>query len=492
MMRTADLGWLMSHTSKSGQERILHLFNALYNSDTASEDNWDHLSSESISIILAFAVSQVRPRFLFAVGSNYSVLRSPDKGQSWKKVFSCVAEKEAQPKPTAQAEEDDELAEITGLMKDIESKTMGPPKKEDPPASIEWLATSGAVVVGGGVRRYVCASGDRGVTFATAAGVLDNHLPPTARVEGGVLDGESTLFIYSDRTVLRLALTVSALGQVSFGEVRELLTCRARISSIHRVTRGSQSELLVVEPGILHLSLDHGESFITIPHTLGFIRGIDGLQSVRNARLPPFPSDANVLKEETTKDTRKSGETTAKYEYAIGLKNGATVDEALWGEMEDHFLTTPTGGYYYRHYMVCGSGAEVLPYDYSAVLCVILHGGPGTCSTYSIATNVDYIPYTKSSLREPLLCASYREEGTPQVLLVRGNSSGVSFSTDHTRWSPPQKSSPVGIVPADGGSCIIGCQRNTLHHFTTASTANTVVIPSNLRVPSLLTMVASD
>eukprot|EP00796_Vickermania_ingenoplastis_P012449 gene12449-8537_t len=178
-------------------------------------------------------------------------------------------------------------------------------------------------------------------------------------------------------------------------------------------------ELIISEPGQLHFSWDFGDHFFTVFHPLGAIRCCDNLSAVRRAALPPFPAACRVFRSLVHGDEK--GSDVLPFEYAVGCTDPPPCADAASERMarrhlqplpprplperkEEKEMETHGDGQgggegggggggegggpptsatttWYRRYFVVGIGAAVMPYDYSALLCVGLtyahHGGAG-------------------------------------------------------------------------------------------------------------------
>ncbi|EPY36309.1 hypothetical protein STCU_00650 [Strigomonas culicis] len=439
-------------------------------------------------MLLRYAFPGAPPRFLFALGSNSMLLRSPDRGATWKTVFS------PHPTPTDAHDRNDTKENGGVALGDIMAVLQGRNEAgvDVRDENVLWVVCQGETVVFGGKKGIIGLSGNRGLSFTLHEDEFASLVGKAAKLSyAALLDSTHLVVTCEEKVILAELLPGEDSGSPwTLSAPKLLLTCKQNVCLLQVHGRGTQCEIIVAEPSLLHYSPDSGSHFVELEHSFGFIRGIDFLSSTRNTHLPRFPSEARVLQGEKVTKTKRADSSSdpVSYEYAVGVKKSldlATLRGVMSG-VERSFLTVDHGGNTaYRYLFICGVGTEVLPYDYSAMLCICLRASGEELCAYTIGSRVSYVPYTRSGPGEALLCATSTVPESDKTTFIRGNSSGVAFSGDGVKWSDPKRSSPVSIIPCDGGDVIVCGQRNTITTFSCNATA-TWPIPSELRIPSLI------
>lgn len=460
---------------------------------TASSGNHSALSLKSVFLVLRFAFPGVVPRLLLALGSNGALLRSPDRGVSWRIIFSS-GNSSTQKKDGAC---DDLLDELADLMKPQLADDEEGGKEKSTLRSIDGY---GSIVAACGDAGYLLVSGDRGVSFTAVSNYFTSYFGDDANLQiVKVLDAEH-LLLTDGTKVVAVQLCYSRGSQVTLGEVKVLLECSSQISMVKVVTGGGGArEIVVAENEMLHFSFNGGKSFLFVPHRLGYIRDMNTLDALRRCEWPPYPkSIVDARKKAVGKYESVGAKASVKqssYEYVIGYvveRSNKSEDETKYTQFEASALRDEATECLYRFFFVAGNGTSVLHYDYSAILCVSLEVGKDEVAIWTAASNVCYIPFSHSSRREPLLCSVLRSpgrRGSGCITAYRGSSIGISRSNGFIEWSSPSGAAPVGIIEADGGEVIICGRRNVITRMN-GETSESCNVPSDLRVPSLLSVVS--
>lgn len=458
MPSLSELSGSLKRSSSCTYERALLLLSCL-----DARDAQPKLSEGSLTSLLAFALPGTTPRLLTCLSINNKVARSSDKGSTWKEL----------PMTNTQDEEGS-----------IENTTL------------THLSCFKDIVVIGGLNGSLYVSMDRGVHF-TPTNVLQQWWQdePQRNITSLCILNTKTIIVSNSQhaTSVSIAGTYGSDGlqRVSFGELKHIYSSRGGIHYVDCVPfLSSLRELVVSEDGMLSVSYN-GVAFLSFRHHLGTIRCCNNFHALRNTELPAFPSNSQILRRLQKNDTETSG--TKQYEYSLAGGTANAAESVLAQKRYHHWASAANVSY--RSYFVVGVGSSVLPYDYSAVLHLGVFHGDEAPIAFSIAEKVQYIPYSKSSLSQPLLCEVCRlPKNSPfnrdrSTVCVRGSSAGISLSTDYVKWSSPHASSPVALIPSDGDE-VIGCtQRNVLFCYNVSQDgqpASSRSIPAELRMPALV------
>lgn len=500
-----ELSAMLRRSSQSSLNRVLLILYALEVRGAAVAEAGGEMSGDlsltSVCLILRYAFPGRPPRFLFTLAESGSLYRSPDRGVSWRVVYSAGSEERAATSgdtggKAETAAADARLAEILQLLPQSSAEERTETRECEARAAPAGtcLACDGDTVVLGGRRGLLAVSVDRGLHF---------HHPPARLWDafsagGGPVDlssvavaGADTLLLTAGKKVVSVVVRSSANGTASFGACREVLTCKGRVCSLTTVpAAGAGTHVVVCEAGKLHLSIDGGQCFIDIPHKLGFIRSLTPLASVRNAQ-------ASAVQVSCGAATLLSGSTMrGTYEYAVVLRkpfpstafspaataeaqheqcpqNGEDSRRQLREAMKGSGFVAhgaPGEEIFCQTYLATGVGTEILPYDYSCLLTIGVQVTQTDLAVVSQATSVSYTPFVRSTVAEPIPCAGVSSCGSPVVVAVRGGGGGVSVSLDGgATWSVPRKATPVALIPVDGGDVVLCSRRSTVTIMDAAS-----------------------
>ncbi|KPA78103.1 hypothetical protein ABB37_06295 [Leptomonas pyrrhocoris] len=508
---TAELTGLVRRVSPSTYERLLLLCHCLLLSSEVSEKTQENgttstLSLQAICAVLVCACPGSASRFLFVLAGNDKLLRSPDGGRTWRVSFarSCEEDNSTHDCTDASNVLDDMQRLLTSAAAlDAESSTPStlapaPTLTASPASSSALPAICSAhgydeVVALCGQDGFLAVSGDRGVTFTTATNFLADSTSSSASLQHiRVLDRQH-LLVNDGARVLRIDVSQVSYGRLALGKATVVLTCTSQIVMLHTYsTPCGGRAVMVSERDKLHLSLDGAVSFLEVRHCMGHIRGADPMDAVRWSEQPDFASF--VLASSLEADSSPSGSGGTKppaspYAYISGYKREAPSDVDSHTTALTNFEKVARRykeNIFFQQFFVSGCGTQVLPYDYTAVLCICTRRLPDT-SLYivlSSAAQVNYVPFSHARRREPLPCAVVRRVGSSGYVAGRGSSVGVSISTDLEHWSTPQGTAPVGLMAVCGDE-LLACGRQKV--ITTVGTTEEARIVSNeLRVPYLI------
>lgn len=505
---TAELAAVVHRLSPPAYERLLLLLHCLLCSTSDSAERPDAESSTALSLsvpslcaILLSACPGPAPRFLFALAGNDKLIRSPDGGCTWRASFSRSNETTT-PAAGPNTSADDVLNEMQSLVTSAAAvEGEGESEAATAAASSALCSAHGyeEVVALCGPPHFLAVSGDRGVTYATTMSCVapgSGAAAPLQHVR--VLDRHRV--VVSDGTrVFCVVVAEAGLGKVALGAATVVLTCASQIGLLHTyTTAGGGRALLVGERGVLHLSLDGAASFLEVRHGLGQIRDVDAMDAVRRSEQPPLPDDLAAAALDA--DDSNVGDNAAKpanaaaaaspFTYLTGYRRSAHSSPTQLTALThfERFAQHDKKGLFYQLFFVSGCGAEVLPYDYTAVLCICTRRLQDTDGVVvlSCATRVCYVPFSHARLRERLPCLVVRRVGTRGFVASRGSPVGVSTSTDLAQWTTPQGAAPVGLVALSGGD-VWSCGRRTILTPVGSATAKPRTVPHVLRIPYLLT-----
>ncbi|CUG55080.1 Hypothetical protein, putative [Bodo saltans] len=265
------------------------------------------------------------PRFVFAVCPSSVVLRSADRGRTWRKITLARVAKDAPKVPTPppiekaaaaavshQNDDAKQLADILGLLPssdnggaddaeydsgdsnddDATSTVPTPPLQPFPVGRVstqpDLLAIScfQDTVVVCGEDGMLAVSVDRGVTFSYAdpqqhLSLIQNRTKSKHAlhaIRGVVFLNSNTLAFYTSSQVCRLKFTTQGLNTVVFegSAVSILKLPRGPIGGMWTmdwaITSSSFRPLWISTISMLRLSCDGGTSWLPVPHSIGLVR----------------------------------------------------------------------------------------------------------------------------------------------------------------------------------------------------------------------------
>jgi hypothetical protein len=568
MDSTAELTGLVRRVSPRAYERLLLLFHCLLscsggggsgNGTAAAEPREGAsptLSLPSITAVLLSACPGAAPRFLFALGANSTLLRSPDGGHTWRVSFARSCE-DATPSHegadsvdvvhdmqrllTSAAALDAEMDEPDPVAAVTSSATRAPSYSES--STICSADGYDEVVALCGPDGFVAVSGDRGVTFTTISNCIladgsDTTTTATTSTSGAtaaavaspstllqhicVLDRQC-LVVSDGYRVLRMSVSQVGYGRLSLGAATVVLTCVSAVVMVRAYsTAGGGRVVVVSESGKLHLSFDGAATFLEVRHCLGQIRDVSPMDALRRCEQPPFSFSAVAaaldVSDAPAPSTGGSGGTSSAsspYAYVSGYKRDTSSIADVEGRCDASHVTAlmhfeavarrHEPDVYYEHLFVSGTGAEVLPYDYTAVLCVCTRrtanpsdNGDGDSTSrqqqqpavawctrvLSSASKVSYVVFSRTRRREALPCVITRCVSRSGIVAARGSSVGLSTSSDFVHWTTPQGPAPVGLTVMSGGEVLASGRLKVITTVGAPETARTM--PHSLRVPFLV------
>ncbi|KAK7200143.1 hypothetical protein NESM_000064700 [Novymonas esmeraldas] len=490
---TAELAGLVRRLPPQVYERVLLLLHCLLcsNQDSSANVGVHTLSLSAICDIVLAACPGPVPRFVLALSSNDKLLRSADGGHTWRRCFSRTNE----PIQAAAATATNLLDDVTALLQSTETtsdEATGGGGGDGGASSVVCSADGrGDVVALCGLHGFFAVSGDRGVTFTTATNYLSGYLGENADLRHVCVLDPSHILVSDGLRVVRVAVQCPGYGPLALGKARVVLVCTCQVCLMR--TCSSSGGVVVAENGKLHLSFDSAATFLEVRHSLGRIRDCDAAAAaLRRCELPAFPATAleTSLGLPVADGSTASPRRAAPYEYVSGYKcDVATRAEAA--TLAAAVASFETGAVrhgadvFYRFFFVVGVGAEVLPYDYSAMLCVCTRRDDESIVVMSTAAHVSYIPFSQSRSHEQLLCAvaRCRDGDGGNLIASRGSSVGTSVSRDLDRWSTARGGAPVGLLSVGGGDILV-CGRNKVVSRVGGS-AETHTIPNEMRAPLL-------
>ncbi|CCW71846.1 unnamed protein product [Phytomonas sp. Hart1] len=454
--------------------------------------DYDSLSFDDIALILQYSFPGLASRFLFALSKNSTLLRSPDRGLSWKMVYNLENEPVV---PVIEEPKNGPNDFLVSLIKglDMENTDLDAMLSchERDHTTLSCVSSYAELVALAGKDGFLAVSMDSGVTFTTSRQYLKPALGPDCDVAYlAVVDGRCVLAA-GGRTVCRVAITAAAFNQASLSGVTVIQKCKSVVCALEVIRYSATSlHIIVAEEGWLHLSWNNGSDFISIPHKLGCIRSLDSLSALRNCEMPPFPESSMEAYLKRSKNNALPENCQETYEYSCGstIKNpGCFALEELKAALSVPFRRfEKDSDIYFRCFLVIGNGTEVLSYDYTCVICLCISISGDLLTTFSHASSVNYVPLVRSSLNNPMFCLSM-VVAPERVLFARACSGGVSTSWDLKKWSDLQFTSPVGLFALDGSELIVCSERNTTfimrHCDSTIVTSS--IVSGNFRVHSL-------
>lgn len=487
MSASTELAGLVRRLSPEAYERVLLLLHCLLagSSDSLSDGGvaGGLVSLQAVCEVVLCACPGPVPRFAFALSNNDKLLRSVDGGRTWRLSFSRSGDHHAEAPPPPR----DLLDDVASLLK-ASADTDAAAGGEGVDAAVCCADGYGDVVALCGRNGFLAVSGDRGVTFTSAANYLSRHLGENARLRHVcVLDSER-LLVSDDSRVVRVGMRGAGSNSVALGEASVVLQCATPVCMMRACSLGGAARVVIVaESGALHLSHDGAASFLEVRHCLGRIRDVGSTAAMRRSELPTFPLDAVVSSMEPAGSdvaaaAQQSG---AAYEYVSGYTctaaRGSDTATAAAHFARQALRYGPD--VHCHHLLVVGSGTAVMAYDYSALLRVCTRSVGGRLVVLSSATHVSYVPFSHTRGYGRLLSASVRSSSG--YLVARGSSVGSSVSSDFDHWTLPQGGAPAGLWPVGGGG-VVACGCNKVVARVGGGAAEVHTVPSDMRVPLLL------
>ncbi|CAM38789.1 conserved hypothetical protein [Leishmania braziliensis MHOM/BR/75/M2904] len=490
MSVTTELAGLVRRLSPQAYERVLLLLHCLIASseDNHCTSNPQSLSLKAICDVALCACPGPVPRFLFALSSNDKLLRSADCGLTWRLCFSRSSE----PRKADAAGAQDLLDDVTSLLKS--TVATDDVVSGDGASSVVCCADGyGDIVALCGHSGFLAVSGDKGVTFTTATDYLMSDFGEKAHLRHICVLDTNRILVSDDLRVVCVTVQCAGYGLVALGKARVALVCATQICMLHAYSMGGGARgAAVAENRKLHLSFDGAVSFVEVRHCLGRIRDFDTTAALRHCELPDFPqgnlaSSLGLINTEVSTSPPRSA---SAYDYVSGYKRDTSASK---GESAAALMQFEAGALrygadvFYRFFFVAGCGAEVLPCDYSALLCVCTRREDNHVFVISTASSVSYIPFSQSRSHGRLLCAVARSaDGSGSYVASRGSIVGTSVSRDLDCWSTPRGAAPVGLLAVGGGD-ILTCGRNKVVSRV-GGDAEAHTILRDMRVPMLVTV----
>lgn len=484
------------------------------------------ISLSSIYKIISFSLPLPKPRFLFALSDMNVLLRSGDLGRTWITVFSLrdttgagrpqteggkmssahtnitVVHKAATPNSDA-ATDDNTSSGCDSSESDDELKTQCTTLPSSSRETITCVACNDRYVALGGRHKFLALSSDKGLTFSQAVLHGTDAFGADNDIKYVCFAGDIMLAA-GEKTVCSFAIAFNENAHI-LEPIADQLVCTSRICCVRSFSLGCNNyEVVVSEHCRLHFSWNKGKNYISCSHMIGFVRDITPFDVVDNYRLPPFPHCSAAVKTalaeqhaSTEQNTMTTDQPERPYEYACsGTSQYNTDVQSMLNRVGGAFLTTSVSDrlMMYRYYFVVGTGTYVLENDYSCSLCVGITSTECDFRVICVANNMQYSPFTRSSMTEPVLCALATVLPTASAngsfLAARSNIDGVSFSRDLKRWSLPTRSLAVLLAAAGSGEFVV-CERdNTVSIVKETESEVTNVIPRELHVRSLISVVS--
>lgn len=509
MEDTAAFSAVLQRSAPVTRRRVLVVLFAL--GKYAKRENTE-LSPSAIMTLLEYVMVGKPVRFLFASGAGGSVLRSHDRGFTWRVVYRIhdnvtdVVPTGRQPAGTLGAVGETKALSETGG--NIASKDeVIPPSAVEPENHTSCIATMDDRVAVCGDNGFLAVSVDRGLSFSKLAKEAfhplgeggSNNESNCSDFRGVEFLSECALVFFSKRHLFRCPLNQKSYNSVEFGDISLLQAFSDPIGCVRtfsRAGRGCMRELFVATNGFVHYSHDGGAVLLKIPHKLGVIRSIEPMDVVlRRREIPQLPPSLIDAMTAPAVERHLSAEK-EKYSYSVVVRATGAQDKGVGdsgcdfceGWVDGISLPHRLGSVCYRVLLVAGCGANILPYDCTALLFVAASSnGPDTTpdALGSLAEHVDYVPYIKSGITEPLSVALTRRPGSGGCVFARSNIAGVSFSSDMGRsWSIPKQAYVVSVLASDGGEFVC-CNRRNVVNFPNSVCEEVHALQTDLRVPFL-------
>ncbi|KAG5505646.1 hypothetical protein JKF63_04981 [Porcisia hertigi] len=490
MNATTELTCVLRRLSPKTYERVLLVLHCLVSSNVYGQNigGAHALSTQAICDIVLSACPGPVPRFLFALSDNDKLFRSADCGLTWRLCFSRCSE----PNKTEAAAAQDLLDDVTSLLKSTADTPEYAVNHEG--SSVVCCADGYRDVVAlCGRSGFLAISGDRGVTFTTATNFLVSDFGENAHLRHvRVLDRDRVL-VSDGLRVSCVTLHCVGSGPLALGKARVALVCATQVCMLHACSMGGGARCAVVaENGKMHLSFDGAISFLEVRHCLGRIRDLNTAAALRHCDLPDFPEEtlASPMGLLSTEASASSPRSKPAYDYVSGYKCDVPACEGgpavAVAQFEAGALRYGSD-VFYRFFFVAGCGAEVIPYDYTALLCVCTRRESNSVVVMSTASYVSYIPFSQSRRDEQLLCAVTRiADGDGSYVACRGSAIGASISRDLARWSTPHGAAPVGLIAVGDGDILVCGRNKVVSHASGDTEAHTIL--DDMRVPLLMTV----
>ncbi|RNF21877.1 hypothetical protein TcG_02621 [Trypanosoma cruzi] len=478
------------------------------------------LSLTSITTALEFSMAGRPARFLFATGGHASVLRSHDRGGTWRIAYRVKGTSNDHMEEGVPPS--DKMVTMEDIAKFLPSSESAKGRKwhlasecsaTELMTQISHVTALDSMLAVCGSRAFLAVSVDRGMSFVCVK-EEDIHSfmkdEPSASCESWQIEGvaflsDQLLMFFSKNSLFSIELIhhhhkqqQQQFGVVAFGRVRLVKKFEVPVGCLKTFSQSGKfmCELFVSTKGLLHYSSDGGQSFLTFPHKIGIIRAIEPLDIVlRRREVPQLPNLLLTHMQSTATEETKSIKT-GKYIYRA-ISRCDSVEEKDDGKQNlvdsGNWVTTGAFSYcsenvHYRVFLVGGIGTSILPYDYTALLFIAatLNDSNGRIGLLgSLAESVDYIPYVRSGAAEPISIALCRRPGSKGCVFARSNASGVSLSSDMGRsWTTPTQAYTVAVIAMDGGEFVCCNRRNVVCNIHGGS-REVHSIPADLRVPYL-------
>ncbi|CCD21295.1 hypothetical protein ERJ75_000676900 [Trypanosoma vivax] len=501
MEDVASFSALVNRSSPATQRRMFVVLHGLV---ALTKKSGVKLSVQSLVVALEFSMLQTPVRFLFASGSN-AVLRSHDRGSSWRTVYSACA---GNPTERSMDHSPEDIANAVEDSVKLLSGTYSKPLEKvalfsDAEIKIHYTVAMGDMLAACGHNLFLAVSIDRGLTFSIMERTLllpsvksDSDEEHNLLIGGAAFLSRTALLIFCKKKLFVVELHQESYRSVSFSGVKLLKAFPAPIGCMRTFPQICDSdicELFLSISGMLYYSSDGGYSFISFPHRLGILRALEPLDlKVRCRETPPIPRELLIAM--TTPPEKLSCKSKGgKFEYKVICRDGDSAksfEELCKREMCEKSrslagLPYNSEGVCYRVLIVAGVGAPILPYDFTSLLFIAASSAGGSPTVGTLAERVEYIPYMKSGSTGPLSIAVSRCSVARGCVFARGNAAGVSFSTDMGKsWSVPKQAYVIETLAADGGGFIC-CSRRNVASTTSNGNSNVYSIPTDLRVPFL-------
>ncbi|CCW63826.1 unnamed protein product [Phytomonas sp. EM1] len=496
MKLETQLTGLMRRSSSISCDRLLFLLyifeERCRSSIESGHQDYNGLSLDDIVLILQYSFPGLAPGFLFALSKNDSLLRSPDRGFSWKMVYNQESDSASHVAEEDMNTTDDFLKNlIKGLSSEDADLDVMLSNHEKDHSTLSCVSSYSESVALAGKGGFLALSTDRGVTFTTSKSYLKPILGSDCDVSYLAIVDNNCILAAGGSTVCKVAITPTAFNKASFSEATVILKCKSYVCTLEVVRYSLTSfQIIVAEAGWLHLSWNNGSDFVSVPHKLGCVRSLDSLSALRNCEMPPFPANSLEAYLRRSKSTSFAERCQESYEYSCGT----TVKDFSSFALEELKMALDASfrrfgrrnGIFFRSFLVMGNGTEVLSYDYTSVLCLCISASGDCVTVFSHASSVSYVPFVRSSLDDPMFCLS-TIIAPDRVLFARACSCGASISWDMKKWSDPQVSDPVGFFALDGNELIVCNEQNVIFvlHCNESTKVSSHIVSGSFRVHSL-------
>jgi hypothetical protein len=433
-----------------------------------------------------FALGEVPPRFLFAVGAKGAVLRSADRGATWRKLQTWKASSPPQPNdgPTEQ------LNDIINLLPGAQGSSDAN-AAEDAPPDLHCSACRKDMIAVCGSNGFVGLSCDRGVTFCVASREILANLGVKDRTKsaneflslrGVCFTSDTTLLVYGGSTLMEWTFFVRSLTLAEFVSARVVHRFSGPIGMLQSAFEEGSSggcHIFVSVKGLLYVRWASLPFFVEIRHTLGLMRVLCPLDKFR---VPPFPDPPPV--------TDKPKQFTYFASHAIEAAHFVLLDAAYcslsFEQCQAAFrslASLPSG----CMAVLCTEG-QIADYDFTALWYFKFEFGPnGEIQCLTTAVNADHIAFVKSGHQEKVGLTVVEGLIESSCVWLRATISGFSTSSDlGVTWTVPSQSFMVASTSLGRASFVVCNTRNFVAvSENCGQTFKSYAIPSTLRVVSL-------